>query len=207
MFKLKIINGTMSGEFWNIKKGEALMKKLFLFIICTLVMIPTIANAHTELTTSNPVTGQVVTEDLTELVLTFAGEIESLSNMKLIHGGQEIPMNVELQDKQMIGTIPTPLENGSYVIDWSIAGEDGHVITGEIPFSVQIGGKVEQEQKSETKEPITPDTEESKAENQTISDKTNDQNSDQSNTIKIILSVVVVLILGIGLFLLFGRKK
>ena len=81
----------MSGEFCTIKKGETSMKKLFFLIICTLVMIPTIANAHTELTTSNPAAGQVVTEDLTELVLTFAGEIESLSTMKLTKDGQEIP--------------------------------------------------------------------------------------------------------------------
>ncbi|MEH7250762.1 copper resistance protein CopC, partial [Neobacillus niacini] len=81
------------------------MKKLLFLIICTLVMIPTNANAHTELTTSNPAAGQVVSEDLTELVLTFAGEIESLSTMKLMNDGQEIPINVELQEKQMIGTI------------------------------------------------------------------------------------------------------
>jgi copper resistance protein C len=184
------------------------MKKLFFLIICTLIIIPTIANAHTELTSSNPAAGQVVTEDLTKMVLTFAGEIESLSTMKLIIEGQEIPLNVELQEKQMIGTIPTPLNNGSYVIDWSIAGEDGHPITGKIPFTIQMEQKPEQEQTTETKEQITPDKKDSKAEDLVNNDNTNEHiNTQSSNMIKIIIPIVVVLILGIGIFLLFGRKK
>jgi copper resistance protein C len=173
------------------------MKKLLILIICTLVMIPTMVNAHTELTSSNPATGQVVTEDLTEIVLTFAGEIESLSTMKVMKDGQEIPLNVELQEKQMTGTLSTPLDNGAYVINWNIAGTDGHLITGEIPFTVQM------EQKAETNEPTISEKEE-KNETQTKNNHTNEQ---ATNSIKIIVPIVVVLILVTGLFLLFGRKK
>ncbi|MFB3161952.1 copper resistance CopC family protein [Neobacillus sp. 179-J 1A1 HS] len=184
------------------------MKKLVFLIIYALFIVPTLANAHTALTSSNPTDGQVVTEDLRELVLTFAGEIESLSKMKLLKDGQEVPINVELQEKQMTGTFSTPLGNGSYVIEWSIAGEDGHLITGEIPFTVQTEQKVEQEQSTETKEPITTEKDDSKAENQAKSNQTNEQNNKQSsNSIKLIISVAVVIILGIGMLLLFGRKK
>lgn len=191
---------------WHNKKGEFALKKLFFLIICTLFIGPTIANAHTALTSSNPADGQVVTEDLTELVLTFAGQIESLSTMKLLKDGQEVPLNVELQDKQMIGTLSSPLNNGPYVIEWSIAGEDGHFITGEIPFTVQMEQKVEQEQSIETKEP-TPDKED-KAEDQVKNDNTNEQNNTQSsNMIIILVPIVVVIIFGIGILLLIGRKK
>lgn len=184
------------------------MKKLFFLIICALYIVPTVANAHTALTSSNPADGQVVTEELTELVLTFAGQIESLSTMKLLKDGQEVPLKVGLQEKQMIGTLSTPLDNGSYVIGWSIAGEDGHLITGEIPFTVEIEQEVEQEQTTKTKEPITTEKDESKAENQAKSDQTNEQNNKQSsNSIKLIIFVAVVIILGIGMLLLFGRKK
>lgn len=183
------------------------MKKLFFLIICTLFIVPTIANAHTALTSSNPADGQVVTKELTELVLTYAGEIESLSTMKLLKDEQEVPLNVELQEKQMIGTLSTPLENGSYVIVWSIAGEDGHLITGEIPFTVQLEQMVEQEHLNETKESITTDKEDSKAENQEKSGQTNDQNNKQSSeSIKVIISVLVVIVLGIGTFLLLEGK-
>ncbi|MEH7013263.1 copper resistance CopC family protein [Neobacillus niacini] len=184
------------------------MKKLIFIITCLLVMIPTIISAHTDLTSSNPEAGQVLTEDLTEIILSYAGEIESLSTMKLMKDGQEIPLSVELQEKQMIGTISTLLDNGSYVIEWSIAGEDGHPITGEIPFSVQKEQVVEQEPKTETKEPVTTEKEDSKADTQNQDDNNNEQNNKpSSNMMKLILPLVVVLILGIGLFLLFGRKK
>jgi copper resistance protein C len=183
------------------------LKKLLFLIICTLFIVPTIANAHTALTSSNPSDGQVVTEDLTELVLTFAGQIESLSTMKLLKDGQEVLLNVELQEKQMIGTLSSPLDNGTYVIEWSIAGEDGHLITGEIPFTVQMEQNVEQEQTTETKEPTTPDKEDN-AEDQVKNDNTNEQNNTQSsNMIKILVPIVVIIILGIGIFLLIGRKK
>jgi copper resistance protein C len=183
------------------------LKKLFFLIIGALFIVPTVANAHTALTSTNPADGQVVTEELTELVLTFAGEIESLSTMKLLKDGQEVPLKVELQEKQMIGTLSTPLDNGSYAIEWSIAGEDGHLITGEIPFTVQIEQKVEQEQTTETKQPTTPDKEDN-AEDQYKNDNTNKQNNTQSsNMIKILVPILVIIILGIGIFLLFGRKK
>jgi copper resistance protein C len=183
------------------------LKRLFFFVICTLFIIPTIVNAHTELTSSNPADGQVVTEDLTELVLTFAGKIESLSTMKLLKDGQEVPLNLELQDKQMIGTLSSPLDNGPYVIEWSIAGEDGHFITGEIPFTVKMEQKVVQEQPNETEVPTIPDKED-KAEDQVKNDNTNEQNNTQSsNMIIILVPIVVVIIFGIGILLLIGRKK
>jgi copper resistance protein C len=182
------------------ERGNIVKKLLFLFI-CTLVMLPTIASAHTELTSSNPAKGQVVTEDLTEILLTFAGKIESLSTMKLMRDGQEIPLHVDLQEKQMKSTLSNPLENGSYTIDWRIAGEDGHLITGEIPFTVQKEQSVEHEHKPEVNEPNTTDTEKSKAETQSKNDEPS------TNSIKIIISAVIVLILGVGMFFLFGRKK
>jgi copper resistance protein C len=196
-----IKNGDKERGSFGHQKGETSMKKLFILIICTFGMIPTMVNAHTEFTSSNPATGQVVTEDLTEIVLTFAGEIESLSTMNVMKDGQEIPLNVELQEKQMTGTLSTPLDNGSYVINWNIAGKDGHLITGEIPFTVQMEQKAEP--KAETNEPAITEKEKMN-ETQTKNNRTNVQ---ATNSIKIIVPIVVVLMLVTGLFLLFGRKK
>jgi copper resistance protein C len=182
------------------------LKKLLFFTILTFIFVPSNANAHTSLTSSNPADGQVVNENLTELLLVFEGEIESLSTMKLLKDGQEVPLNLELQEKQMIGTVSTPLDNGSYVIEWNIAGEDGHLITGEIPFTVQLD-QGEQEQTTETKEP-TPDQEETKTDNQAKTENTNAQNNNQSsNPIVIIVAAIAVLILGVGVYMLFGRKR
>jgi copper resistance protein C len=177
-------------------------------MICTLVMIPIIASAHTKLTSSNPAEGQVVKEELTEIVLMYAGNIESLSTMTLEKDGQEIPfISVKPKEKQMVGTLAAPLENGSYLIKWIIAGEDGHQIKGEIPFSVQMEQKLEQ--KTETKEPVTTEKEESKVveQEQNVDDNTKEETAEPALMLNIIIPVVVLLILVVGVFLLFRRKK
>ncbi|WHY66503.1 copper resistance CopC family protein [Neobacillus sp. SuZ13] len=181
------------------------MKKLLLILVGMLVMLPSIASAHTELTTSNPTSGQVVKEDLKEIVLTYEGKIESLSTMTLVKDGKEIPLvSVTPNDNQLIGTVSTALENGTYSVQWSIAGEDGHPISGEIPFTVQK--VVKEEPKAETKQPVTPNKEEPKKEN-TNQQKTKNESTDSPLIMKNIILGVVVLILIIGVFLLFRRKR
>lgn len=181
------------------------MKKLLFILVGMLVMLPSIASAHTELTSSNPTNGQVVKEDLKEIVLTYEGKIESLSTMTLVKDDKEIPLvSVTPNENQLIGTLSSPLENGTYSVQWSIAGEDGHPISGEIPFTVQ---KVVKEQpKAETKQPVTPKKEEPKKENSNQEKSKNDSTDSTSNMKNIIISVVV-LILVIGVFLLFRRKR
>ncbi|MBV7504210.1 copper resistance protein CopC [Bacillus sp. sid0103] len=179
------------------------MKKLLLLLISMLVMIPTIASAHTEITSSNPAANQVVKEDLKEIVITYEGKIESLSTMKLVKDGQEKPLvSVTPKANQLVGTLSTPLENGSYTIKWNIAGEDGHTLKGEIPFTVQK--EVKLDQKTETKEPVKK--EETKKEN-AKQVQTNKQAEDSSTNMKTIITVAIVVILVIGLFLLFRRKR
>ena len=181
------------------------MKKFLFILVGMLVLLPSIACAHTELTTSNPTSGQVVKEDLKEIVLTYEGKIESLSTMTLVKDGKEIPLvSVTPNDNQLIGTLSTALENGTYSVQWSIAGEDGHPISGEIPFTVQK--VVKEEPKAETKQPVTPKKEELKKEN-TNQQKTKNESTDSPLNMKNIILGVVVLILIIGVFLLFRRKR
>ncbi|MEH7081198.1 copper resistance CopC family protein [Neobacillus drentensis] len=181
------------------------MKKLLFLLVGMLVMLPSIASAHTELTTSNPTSGQVVKEDLKEIVLTYEGKIESLSTMTLVQDGKEIPLvSVTPHENQLIGSLSTPLENGTYSVQWSIAGEDGHPISGKIPFTVQK--EVKEEPKAETKQPVTPKKEEPKKENSN-QEKTKNDSTDSTSNMKNIIISVVVLILIIGVFLLFRRQR
>jgi copper resistance protein C len=190
---------------WYQKRRFNLKKILFL-LISILVMIPSIASAHTELTSSTPAAGQVVTEDIKEIVLTYQGKIESLSTMEVVKDEQEVAIvSVTPKEKQMVGTLSVPLENGSYTIKWTIAGEDGHPITGEIPFMVQKEEEVEQ--KMEAKEPLTTTNEHSKTENNSVIENTTKQNNDSSSNMITIITVAVILILGLGLILLFRRKR
>ncbi|MEH7414895.1 copper resistance protein CopC [Neobacillus drentensis] len=179
------------------------MKKILTILSCLLMILPSIASAHTELTNSYPAEHQVIKEELEEVVLTYEGKIESLSTMKLVKDGQGIPLaSVTPKENQLIGTLPNPLENGTYTIQWSIAGEDGHPITGEVPFSVQK--EVKQEQ-TETKTPVTTKNDETKKENEK-QEQTNEQPTASSSIFKNIITVVVLVILVVGGFLLLRRK-
>ncbi|MGG1677093.1 copper resistance protein CopC [Neobacillus sp. NRS-1170] len=114
------------------------MSKLIVLFFTAFLLIPSIASAHTQLTGSTPAEGGIISDELKEITLNFAEKIENLSTMKLLKDGTEIPFNlVQIQAEKMIGTLPEPLENGAYVIQWNIAGNDGHPITGEIKFQVQ----------------------------------------------------------------------
>ena len=178
-------------------------------------------SAHTHLSVSNPIEGQVIVDELKEITLTFDGNIEKLSSMKIVRNGSELTaLQVQIEAEKMFGILPEPLENGSYLIQWNIAGEDGHPITGEINFTVQ------KEEKSEDQSTTSPDqgqdssgsNDEESVEVQITADgsvrseeiasqnpSNNTEDNSTSNTTLIITAIGFVIVLGIGLLLL--RKK
>ncbi|HER2025546.1 copper resistance protein CopC [Bacillus infantis] len=185
------------------------MKRLLSLIAVLFLIFPIIGKAHTDLKSSNPQPGQVVTESLDQIDLTFAGSIESLSTMTLQRDGQEVPdLSVEVQQKQLIGTLAAPLENGSYLIQWSIAGEDGHLIEGEIPFTVEINEVTDEssEKSLEEKKNEDENTQETGPE-QPEEPANESSNSPQPFAANILIPIVAILILGAGCIILFGRKK
>lgn len=181
------------------------MNKILMSFLCFFIILPSMATAHTGLESSTPKPGQIVTEDLNEITLTFAGEIESLSTMTLVMEGQEIPFSdVEPNGKQMSGTLEAPLENGSYVIRWKIVGEDGHQITGEIPFTVKSEENTSQE--SEMEESQISDEEKMQTE-ETEKSAESEKESSPNRIMNIFIPILTLAILVLGLFLLFKRKR
>ncbi len=54
---------------------------------------------------------------------------------------QEIKLDkVLLKEKVMTGILSQPLSNGTYEVQWTIVGEDGHPIQGKYSFSVKREG-------------------------------------------------------------------
>lgn len=190
------------------------MKKFILFLLCTLMIVPSIVSAHTSLSSSNPTEGQVVTEGFDQIILNYATTIEELSTMKLMKDGSGVPLKeIKVENKQMIGTISEPLDNGSYTIQWSIVGEDGHPIKGEINFGVQMEQK-ESETNTTSPEQENVNEEDGSQANQIEQKNTNDdtektdvQNQKSSST-KLLTTLFIGLlaIFGIG-FLWFLLKK
>lgn len=66
------------------------MKKMITFLFFLLVMVPSVALAHTGLLESNPTEGQIVTDEVKEIELTFKGHIQTLSKMVLDQDRKEI---------------------------------------------------------------------------------------------------------------------
>ncbi|MBV7504592.1 copper resistance protein CopC [Bacillus sp. sid0103] len=210
------------------------MKRLIVLFIATFLLMPTFAMAHTQLSTSNPRDGQVITDDIKDLTLTFEGTIEKLSTMGLLRDGQEVPLiQVQIQGAKMVGSVKEPLGNGTYQLQWKIAGHDGHPVTGEIQFQVKtdqvsqdpnppistqdqgISGEETQNQ------PITNQSQvASGAEEQSSSTTTDQQiNKDQSekitkadsktqssNNLIIGIFIGLLVLLVIGFFLLLRKK-
>jgi copper resistance protein C len=183
-------------------------------------MIPTFVSAHTALESSNPTEGQVVTEDLKEILLTFKSPIEALSTMKLFKDGNEVALtDFQTQEKQMIATFPEPLENGTYKIQWSIVGEDGHPIEGEINFVVQkeqteatdpaSSGEDEGNTDENTNDNSEDQNNEKQENKDVISKETNEKTQGDTGSSNMFVPILIglVIIVGIGLLIISKKKK
>lgn len=195
------------------------LKKIILFLFCTLLILPSFVSAHTSLSSSNPSEGQVVTENLEQIILTFGTSIEELSTMDLVRDGNKIPLEeIKVENMQLTGTLAKPLENGSYIIQWTIVGEDGHPIKGEINFVVQM------DQNAVEANPVTPEESEANLEDDSQTDqieqnsedqntasdtveKTDEQNDNDSPTMLITVFIILIVIFGIVLLFFTGKKK
>lgn len=176
------------------------MNRFFLYIISVVICaFPTVVFAHTELTSSYPKSGQVITLEMKEISLTFAGEIETLSTMSLWKDGQEVHFtSIKTQGNQLVGLLEQPLKSGAYLLNWNIAGEDGHPITGEIPFMVQLP----KEEKSErVEEPL----QEGKMSEDNVN-AVESENTNNNNIRKVVIPGVALLLFTIGLVTLFRKK-
>ncbi|MCE4093136.1 copper resistance CopC family protein [Priestia aryabhattai] len=185
------------------------MKKFLFSLILSLLLLPTIASAHTGLVSSTPSKGEVVKEDLNEISTVFKSKIETLSTMKLMKDNKEVPFaQIKVIESKMVGKISAPLENGSYQLEWKIVGEDGHPITGAIPFSVKKA-KSEEGTDSSLTEPKASSKEKSKElEKQSDAQKSkNEETSSTPSLSLIIIMIGLVLIIVVFLFVFLKKKN
>lgn len=193
------------------------MKKITLLLSIILILIPTMASAHTALTSSNPEEGEVVEGSLNEVSVQFETEIEDISTLKLMKEDQEIPFQkVEVESQQMIGILKEPLANGTYTIQWTIVGEDGHPISGEVPFLVKGTEPAEDskpsEQDQDQDQNINDESNKEKAENDTTTENNPKEKQDKeieeaSTPIALTLIVAFTIILGFSIGLIFKKKR
>lgn len=188
------------------------MKKI-IFIICILLAYPIIASAHTTISTSTPNEGEVITEALNELSVEFAGSIEDQSTLTLVHEQEEIEIDtILIEEKKITGSLASPLENGNYTLTWKVASKDGHVLTGDIPFTVDIPDIVNEEKvqedtghAAETEEQVVQEKEETTVEKEEVA-KTNTL-EDKSSLVSTVSVIVLVILLALGIWILLRKKR
>lgn len=138
----------------------------FLLLFVIVLNLPISVFAHSDLESATPAKGEKVTTDLEAVVLTFSTKIESLSTMKLKNENEEIPLQISIEDNQMIGKMNNRLENGNYTVEYKIIGADSHVIEGNYSFAVdrpeQAQPKQEPEENQDNTEELLPEREEKK---------------------------------------------
>lgn len=103
---------------------------------------PTMA-LHTELISSNPADGDLLTASPAAVRLVFSGPVEpTLSMIRLVtaDGAQlEFDPSSEDEGRVLVARLPG-LANGNYTIEWSTVSVDGHKVEGRLTFRVAREG-------------------------------------------------------------------
>lgn len=198
-----------------------MIKRLSLFTFLFLFAVTNNVLAHTGLKSSSPQSGELITEELQQITLTFETKIEQGSTFALQNSdGESIAVeNISLSGDQLVGNLSTSLENGDYQIHWNIIGADGHLIEGDVAFSVELpvttppaveqlepqeetNGKLAETQEA-TNEVIQDD--ETTSGNAEIAEEVQ-QTETSSNIMPIIIGILIVIVIG-SFFFMMKRKN
>jgi len=119
------------------------MSRRFIFafafaILVALASTPVIA--HFSVTRSAPAANQTIDTAPVRLQVWFSQQpAAGVSQLKLhTAAGAEVKIGkttIEAKEKALQADLIAPLERGAYTITWRAAGDDGHVMTGEIKFT------------------------------------------------------------------------
>lgn len=97
----------------------------------------TVALAHAHLQKAAPANGSTVTTSPTSVVLNFseAAQLTACWIQKADGPKQKISGLAAAAAQQV--SVPVPhLDPGTYVLSWRAVGDDGHVVPGQIQFTV-----------------------------------------------------------------------
>lgn len=114
-------------------------KKISLIASLLFFLLGTNVFAHSNIETSFPKSGEVLTQSPKDIKLSFETNLEQTSTFTLQDSlGATIPLKRSIKGTLLVGALDSELANGEYKILWRVIGTDGHPLEGEIPFSVQL---------------------------------------------------------------------
>jgi len=112
-------------------------------VLVALLAVVGAAHAHTKLTKSNPADNAVVAGAPTQLSLEFS-KVARLTAVTLQKEGEQDAVKLGPLPKALATaqTVPlTALGPGKYLVNWRVVGEDNHVMSGKLHFTIQAGSK------------------------------------------------------------------
>ncbi|WP_010171173.1 copper resistance CopC family protein [Bacillus coahuilensis] len=185
---------------------KSYIKWLIPLVIILLVRVE-VTYAHTQLVESSPSANEVVQNELTEIELMFGTVIEEASSFKILNstGEEQRVSTINIEEDKMTGEIEG-LSNGSYIIYWEIVGADGHIITGEIPFTLDVMERIkknEPESASDLEEENPPYEENDTLEENNQQDGSMGDTNQQGSSLFLGVGAIVLLFITF----LFVRKK
>jgi methionine-rich copper-binding protein CopC len=107
-------------------------------LLCSFLITPQLF-AHSKMAESSPAAGETVKTGLSEIKLNFERAVH-VTLVKIIREGNEEQVEPTSEfpksfaDKIKL-TVP-PLDPSAYKVEWTAVAEDGHVMQGEVPFTV-----------------------------------------------------------------------
>jgi copper transport protein len=123
-------------------RRSALVLVSLLLALAAVLATASPASAHAELESSTPVAGSVVAEPPGEISLTFDDPIVLDGSTLRVFDDRGGPLDVgpltaaSTDGRRISVSVPSALASGTYTVDWAVASEDTHPVTGSFTFSV-----------------------------------------------------------------------
>lgn len=193
-----------------------MFNKITLISLLLFFLLGTNVFAHSHLADSTPKNGEVLTESLNDITLSFETAIEQTSTFTLVDSnGSAFPLTAIVPNgNQLTGKLAEDLPNGTYAIHWKIIGSDGHQLEGDIPFTVKLPeSTTEQDEALET---TVEDTERVTTE---VTEDTKEVNEQASLPLKVASdepsikayivpgSIALIILVGFGSYWFIFRRK
>lgn len=112
-----------------------------LLLAGSLVLLPTTALGHTELARSDPPDGSTLSDAPGEVVLTFEAEVDEAASFTVLDpDGRQVgsgSLDLEVADRNVLRGDVEVARGGTYTVAWSVTGDDGHDVEGEVTFTYE----------------------------------------------------------------------
>jgi len=104
----------------------------------TMLALTGIARAHTHLEMAMPADNSVLPSPPSQIMLHFS-EVARLTALSIQKEGEKEPKSITALPKEASAALSVPVDPlapGKYVVNWRVVGDDNHVMSGALHFTV-----------------------------------------------------------------------